>query len=225
MPEHRFCTTCGAAVPGGDATGVLVWGFSTLLGKFLNILLSSVVYSSLAARGRGEKVDALLGIQNGLGSFLVCFGTAFWVGLRLIPWVLLFVIPGIIKAYAWCFALPARMAGDVADAESAIQYSAEMTEGRKLYLFAYFLVLGLAAVALTFSLGMVPVVASLSFGADVRHATTVLVLLVQSLIAAVPLVGTWLAYADAVAPRHPASPAAPSAEDPWGRPYVLPPGR
>ncbi|MSP59921.1 MAG: hypothetical protein EXR72_06200 [Myxococcales bacterium] len=207
----------------------------SMLGMFMIHLLISMVimvaaqsfthaaiFGTLTAAGRGEPLSLGLAFDRGLRGFWTYLGASLWLGLRLLPWMLLFLVPGIIKAYAWIFALPARMAGDAPDAEAAIAMSAEATNGRKAYLFGFNILMALIIGGATLLLSGISAGLTYVAGRFGAQGMLIVTTMFASLAGVIVQLGIWLCYADAVAGWNPQSAAAAYALGVTGRPFPIP---
>ena len=94
------------------------------------------VYLSLAQGAQPEVKDAFTGFDD----FWSAFKVTFLMGLYTFLWSLLFVIPGIVKSYAYSMSLYILAENKGKSASECIKESMEMTDGHKMELF----VLGLS---------------------------------------------------------------------------------
>lgn len=170
--------------------------------------LTAATYGTYATGGSWLRLSVGSSTRRGFRGCGICILTSLWITLRLIPWFLLFIIPGVVKSIAWSFAIPACLAGDAATPEEGIRLSAEATRGRKLYLFGYLLVMWLLSSGLSRLIAPAGAVAAAAFGLGGATAFLLIEILVQFSLGMVTSAGIWLAYADAVSPRLPRSQAA-----------------
>ena len=89
------------------------------------------VYLSLAQGAQPEVKDAFTGFDD----FWSAFKVTFLVGLYTFLWSLLFVIPGIVKSYAYSMSLYILAENKGKSASECIKESMEMTDGHKMDLF------------------------------------------------------------------------------------------
>ena len=94
------------------------------------------VYLMLCQNTKPEVKDTFCGFDD----FWSAFKVTFLVGLYTFLWSLLFVIPGIIKSYAYSMSLYILAENKGKSAKECIKESMEMTDGHKMELF----VLGLS---------------------------------------------------------------------------------
>ena len=94
--------------------------------------LSTVrIYLMVVRGGTPEIKDAF----NGFDDFFSAFKVTLLVGLYTFLWSLLFIIPGIIKAYSYSMALQVLADNKGKSARECIAESKAMTEGHKMELF------------------------------------------------------------------------------------------
>ena len=116
-----------------------VLGFIPIVGAIVYSVLISpaftlsfiMVYINLVAGKKPEAGDAF----NGFYDFWSAFKVQFFVGLFTFLWSLLFIVPGIVKAYSYSMAMNVLAENPGMPALEAIRRSKEMTEGRKMDLF------------------------------------------------------------------------------------------
>jgi hypothetical protein len=226
-------------------------GLWVLLMIVSQLFFGAALFSSLGAAGRGEPLSLGLAFERGLASFGAYIGVSLWVGLRLMAWTGLFIgglviaivaatherawmliplVPAMIfclvmmvlRAFAWLFAMPARMAGDTSSARASIPFSTAATDGRKGYLFAFNLLMGLIIGGMMIPLGGTGAILGLALGPLGSQTAEVASTLFGAVAGVVVVLGHWLAYADAIAPYRPASAAAPYALGVSGRPFPPP---
>jgi len=89
------------------------------------------VYLSVTADKKPEVSDAFSGYDD----FWSAFKVTFFVGLFTFLWSLLFVIPGIVKSYAYSMSMYILAENKGMGAFEAINRSKEMTNGHKMDLF------------------------------------------------------------------------------------------
>ncbi len=94
------------------------------------------IYLNVTAGGQPEAKDAFCGFDD----FWSAFKVQFLVGLYTFLWSLLFIIPGIIKAYSYSQAMYILAENKGKPALECIEESKQMTDGHKAELF----VLGLS---------------------------------------------------------------------------------
>ena len=193
-PDRGWGDTLGAAF----AFAVTV---SVLGGAFRNAAL----YSTLAGTAPVGRPSPGAALTNGVNGWLASLGTEIWVSLRLIPWYLLLIVPGIVKSVAWSFAIPARLSGDASNPEEALQISEAATRGRRGYLFGYFVVMALIGGGIDQVLAPIGAGIAVSSGVGGLIFFTLIWLPVQLLWGMISSLGLWLAYADAMAALRPES--------------------
>ncbi|MCE9581388.1 MAG: hypothetical protein K8T20_02610 [Planctomycetes bacterium] len=168
------------------------------------------IVGTMAAAGRGEKASFGRAVRAGFGKVLGVAGLWIWMTLRVIPWLLLLIIPGIVKLVAWSLATPAYVAGEARSAEDALQVSDRATRGRKWTIFGFLLLMWLIGKGVDKAFSPSDDLRK-SIGMGAAFAILGLVAIAQCLLGAAQVCGLWLAWADAIAPRNPHSPAAPYA--------------
>lgn len=89
------------------------------------------VYLTVAAGGTPVAGDSFEGFYD----FWAAFKVTFLVGLYTFLWSLLFVIPGIVKAYSYSMAMYVLAENKGKSARECIEESKKMTEGKKMDLF------------------------------------------------------------------------------------------
>ena len=89
------------------------------------------VYLTVAAGGTPVAGDAF----EGFNDFWAAFKVTFLVGLYTYLWSLLFIIPGIVKAYSYSMSLYVLAENKGKSARECIEESKKMTEGKKMDLF------------------------------------------------------------------------------------------
>ncbi len=89
------------------------------------------IYLSLAQGANPEVKDAFTGFDD----FWSAFKVTFLVGLYTFLWSLLFVIPGIIKAFSYSMSMYILAENKGKSANECIKESMEMTNGHKMELF------------------------------------------------------------------------------------------
>ena len=94
------------------------------------------VYLNVVAGGQPQAADAFSGFDD----FWAAFKVNFLVGLYTFLWSLLFVIPGIVKMYAYSMSMYILAENKGKSAKECINESKAMTDGHKMDLF----VLGLS---------------------------------------------------------------------------------
>lgn len=181
-----------------------------VVGLLCQAFWAAGILGTLAAAGRGEKASFGRALRAGFGKVLGVAGLWIWMTLRAIPWLLLLIIPGIIKLVAWSLATPAYVAGDARSAEGALQASDRATWGRKWTIFGYLLLMWLIGKGVDKAFSPSAELRK-SIGMRAAFAILGIVALAQCLLGAVQICGLWLAWADAISPRNPHSPAAPYA--------------
>ncbi len=114
-------------------TGVA--SYIPIVGSFIVVPAFSIaitrIYLGIAAGRKAEFTN----IFDGFGDFWISFKTSFFVGIFTMLWSLLFIIPGIVKAYSYMMA-PYIVAEDPSvGALEAISRSEKMMRGHKMEAF------------------------------------------------------------------------------------------
>ena len=89
------------------------------------------IYLNVVAGGQPEVKDSFTGFDD----FWAAFKVNFFVGLFTFLWSLLFVIPGIVKSYAYSMSMYVLAENKGKAALECIEESKKMTNGRKMDLF------------------------------------------------------------------------------------------
>ena len=89
------------------------------------------IYLSVTSDGIPTIADAFLGFED----FWAAFKVTFLIGIYIFLWSLLFVIPGIVKAYSYSMSLYILAENKGKSARACIRESMMMTEGYKMDLF------------------------------------------------------------------------------------------
>lgn len=194
----------GLPTPDGFWTVVFL---TFLAGTLATAFVRSAVFGTLAALGRGRSSGTGGAIRIGLEGFSASLAVILSVGIRVLLWLPLFVVPGIIKSYALSLSLPARLSGDAPTAGAALEVSQLATDGKKLVLFVYDILMVLVAVGIMLPVIAVKMWARYSSISWLTGACLVTHEFVMQLLGVVTLMGYWLVYADSVAARNPQSPA------------------
>ena len=85
--------------------------------------------------GRGIVDMVIFAFKEGKDAYFNIVKTMFLKQLKIVLWTLLFIIPGIIKAYEY-YMIPYILADDPnTDCETAFEMSREMTDGEKMNIF------------------------------------------------------------------------------------------
>ncbi len=112
----------------------LVYGFITILvNLFSSVLSAGFVFFCMAIR-RGEVAPFSM-LFDGFGMAGKVIALSIWMGLRVLLWGMLFVIPGIVALYRYRFALYNLLENPDLTANQAIALSKIQTEGMKGQLF------------------------------------------------------------------------------------------
>lgn len=194
--------------PGWGDTLLPAFAFAVTISFLGGTFRLAALYSTLAGTAPVGRPSPGTALTNGVNHWLTCLGTEIWLFLRLLPWYLLFIVPGIVKSVAWSFALPARLAGDASNPEEAILISEAATQGRRGYLFGYFVVMALIGGGIDQLLTPIGAVLAQTSGMGGLIVFSGIWLAVQTLWGMISSLGLWLAYADAMAALRPESRAA-----------------
>lgn len=177
------------------------------VGLLCQAFFAAGILGTVAAAGRGEEASFGRAVQAGFEKVLGVASLWIWMTVRAIPWLLLLIIPGIVKLIAWSLATSAYVSGDARSAEEALQVSDRATWGRKWTLFGFLLLMWVIGKGVDKVLSPSDEFRK-AIGLGAVIAVLGLAAIAQFLLGAVQICGLWLAWADAIAPRNPRSPAA-----------------
>jgi hypothetical protein len=126
---------------------------SMLLMTLLSYMMTGAITYGVVQQLRGEPAGMANALTQGLKSFGRVLGTSLLVGLRVILFMLLLYIPGLIELVKLYVALPAAvMEGKSAGA--AVQRSIQLTDGSRWTIFASWILLTVIVAGLGALLGV-----------------------------------------------------------------------
>jgi hypothetical protein len=173
---------------------------SALVVSVLNILLSAVLTYGVVMELRGARASLVACIAVGLRRFIPALGVALLTMLAVAGGTLLLIVPGVIVGCMLYVAVPASIV-EKPGVLGALRRSRELTDGRKVDIFALTLLVGLlpgllATVARFWLLGLDDSRASASAWIDYIHVQTGLTVAVGAFGAVFPAVSYFLLRQD-----------------------------
>ncbi|MDR0462357.1 MAG: DUF975 family protein [Christensenellaceae bacterium] len=134
------------------APGLMQWGDTTNLSRMFT----------------GEKAQIRVGLFAGFKNFGAAVVTALLVMIYTVLWSMLFLIPGLVKAYSYACAIYIRQENPSKSANDCITESREMMVGHKFRLFCYSLWFALLYIASIFTL-FIALIWIAPYSAQVRY--------------------------------------------------------
>jgi uncharacterized membrane protein len=131
------------------ASGIVL--VATVLQMLLTQVLTGAVTYGVVQQLRGETAGIGAVVSQGLRTFVTVLGTGILCGLRIMLFMLLLIVPGIMESIRLYVAIPAAVM-EGRGAAHAIQRSNTLTEGSRWQIFGAWLLIFLLPFTLTFVL-------------------------------------------------------------------------
>lgn len=125
-----------------------------LIKGLLSILVTMAIAFAIKTRLDGKTIEWKTALKKSLSRLLPAIGTSVLETIFLIGLFLLLIIPGIIYAFYWMFAIYAVILKDQAG-KDALNYSKSIVKGRWWKILWYCLVIGLCALVAFAGVGLV----------------------------------------------------------------------
>jgi hypothetical protein len=148
-PFGRAQFTAPAGIPPLTYAVILMAG--GLLGFVFSCILQAALIHGTVADLNGRRASFADCLTTGLGSFLPLTVIAILVALGMGVGLVLLVVPGLILAVAWSVAIPVRVIEHKPIFE-VFGRSWQLTSGYRWPIFALFLIVGIASLAIQFAL-------------------------------------------------------------------------
>lgn len=148
----------------------LGYGFILMAGGLFSFVFSCILQAALihgtVADLNGRRASFADSLTTGLKSFLPLAAIAILIGLGMGVGLILLVIPGFVLMTAWSVAIPVRVV-EHKPVFDVFGRSWQLTSGYRWHIFALFIIVGLASLALQFSLAPLKGITAASPGGSI----------------------------------------------------------